>query len=554
MAGQRLVALQRDPALVLGIEERLPGVRWVGDLLGVDDQALRPGLQRDEHHLALRVANALRVAERQVRPAAHALRLDRAQQIARRERVHLVGADLDHVGLEAGGELRRGLGVAVEGGRLDVEVRVLGLEPVEECRGDRVVVGEGLQAAADRSIGVLRSGRRVGIALTAAAGHHDTGKEAGERRGPHAALTSAPDGSGAVPEPITIAVLGGPPDHQLGSRIERGQRAVVVQRVDHQRVARLELDVQLSHGAEVDLLGKLAAQAAAVGGGRRVQLHLLGSHHERQLGADGRAVVGRRRRIPSPRSIATRPPSRRSTRIAIELETPMKSATKVSRGARRATRGSVDLLDPAAVHHRDPVRHRQRLLLVVRDVDEGRPGLDFWIRLSSSCISLRSFRSSAPSGSSSSSAAGRLTSARASATRWRWPPESWPGRRSPRPSSRIEVEHLGDPRRCDLALCDALQLQPEADVLGNRHVREERVVLEDHVHVALRRRHVRDVLALEQDPALCRVLEAGDHPQRRRLAAAARAEQREELAGGDLERDGIRGLRRPRTASSPRRG
>ena len=201
--GQRLVALQRDPALVLRVEERLPGVRRVRDLLGVDDQALRPGLERDEHHLALRVANALRVAERQVLPAADALRLDRAQQVARRERVDLVGADLDHVGLEAGGQLRRGLGVAVEGGRLDVEVRVLGLEPVEERRGDRVVVGEGLQAAADRGVGVLRGGRRVGVALAAAAGHQDTGEKAGERRGPHAALTSAPDGSAAAPEPIT---------------------------------------------------------------------------------------------------------------------------------------------------------------------------------------------------------------------------------------------------------------------------------------------------------------------------------------------------------------
>ena len=45
-----------------------------------------------------------------------------------------------------------------------------------------------------------------------------------------------------------------------------------------------------------------------------------------------------------------------------------------------------------------------------------------WMRFSSSCISLRSFRSSAPSGSSSSSTRGRLTSARASATRCCWPP------------------------------------------------------------------------------------------------------------------------------------
>ena len=35
-----------------------------------------------------------------------------------------------------------------------------------------------------------------------------------------------------------------------------------------------------------------------------------------------------------------------------------------------------ELLDPAVVHHRDPVAHRERLLLVVGDVDEGDPDLD----------------------------------------------------------------------------------------------------------------------------------------------------------------------------------
>ena len=54
-----------------------------------------------------------------------------------------------------------------------------------------------------------------------------------------------------------------------------------------------------------------------------------------------------------------------------------------------------------------------------------------WMLLSSSCISLRSLRSSAPSGSSSSSTRGMLTSARASATRCCWPPESCRGLRPP---------------------------------------------------------------------------------------------------------------------------
>ena len=64
-----------------------------------------------------------------------------------------------------------------------------------------------------------------------------------------------------------------------------------------------------------------------------------------------------------------------------------------------------------------------------------------WMCFSSSCICLRSCRSSAPSGSSSSRTAGRLTSARASATRCRWPPESCRGFALAR-SEAHELEHL----------------------------------------------------------------------------------------------------------------
>ena len=47
-----------------------------------------------------------------------------------------------------------------------------------------------------------------------------------------------------------------------------------------------------------------------------------------------------------------------------------------------------------------------------------------WMRFNSICMSTRSALSSALKGSSSSSTRGRVTMARASATRWRWPPES----------------------------------------------------------------------------------------------------------------------------------
>ena len=74
-----------------------------------------------------------------------------------------------------------------------------------------------------------------------------------------------------------------------------------------------------------------------------------------------------------------------------------------------------------------------------------------------------------------------------------------------------------------LVLGDALAAQPEGDVVLDAQVREERVALEDRVGRPLERRHALDVDAVDQDPALGRLLEAGDHPQRRGLAAAARA-------------------------------
>jgi hypothetical protein len=72
-------------------------------------------------------------------------------------------------------------------------------------------------------------------------------------------------------------------------------------------------------------------------------------------------------------------------------------------------------------------------------------------------------------------------------------------------------------------------------------VREERVVLEDRVHVAGVRRAAGDVLAAQLDAPRVGTLEAGDDPQRRRLPEPGRAEHREELAARDLEVDRVDG-------------
>ncbi len=59
--------------------------------------------------------------------------------------------------------------------------------------------------------------------------------------------------------------------------------------------------------------------------------------------------------------------------------------------------------------------------------------------------------------------------------------------------------------------------------------------LEDKGDVALRGAPEGDVLAVQQDTARGGQLEPGDHPERRRLAAARGAEQAEELAIADGE-------------------
>ena len=93
-----------------------------------------------------------------------------------------------------------------------------------------------------------------------------------------------------------------------------------------------------------------------------------------------------------------------------------------------------------------------------------------------------------------------------------------------------------------MALCpgdDFLALfvhaHPERDVLVHVQMRKERVFLENGVDLPLVRRKAGDFFAVEKDVALVGADKAADDAQRRRLAAAGRAEQRHELAVPDIE-------------------
>ena len=200
-----------------------------------------------------------------------------------------------------------------------------------------------------------------------------------------------------------------------------------------------------------------------------------------------------------------------------------------------------ELLDPAAVHHGDRVGHRHRLLLVVRDVDERDPdlvldALQLELHLLAELQVERAERLVEQEDA-------RVVHERARER----DALLLTARELPRLALREagephELEDLGD-AALQLALGDALPLEPEGDVVLDRHVREERVALEHRVDVALVRRQPDDVLVAQVDVALGRLLEAADHAQRRRLAAARRAEQREERAARDLDRDSVDGNR-----------
>ena len=150
------------------------------------------------------------------------------------------------------------------------------------------------------------------------------------------------------------------------------------------------------------------------------------------------------------------------------------------------------------------------------------------MRFNSDCMLRRNFTSRAPSGSSRRSAAGSVDERARKCNSL-----LLSTRELSRPSALVPLQ-LDDPQhRRDpllvLALRDSLHPQAERHVVVDRHVREERVLLEDHVDPAIVGLDVGDVLSVQADAARIRGLEPGDHPQGRGLATPRRAEEREEL-------------------------
>src|SRR5438309_1270739 len=99
-----------------------------------------------------------------------------------------------------------------------------------------------------------------------------------------------------------------------------------------------------------------------------------------------------------------------------------------------------------------------------------------------------------------------------------------------------EIERAGDALGDFLTRAVAVP-ETEGDVVADRHVRKDGVVLEHEADVAAMRGHAVDAPAGHPHLATVLVIESRHRAQQRGLAATGRSEQREELARLDDEVD-----------------
>src|SRR5215470_15774753 len=196
-----------------------------------------------------------------------------------------------------------------------------------------------------------------------------------------------------------------------------------------------------------------------------------------------------------------------------------------------------DLLDAALIQHRDAIAHRQRLLLVVRHVDEGDADLalhpqqlelhllaELEIERAERLVQQQHLRLV-------DDRAGQRDALALAAGELRRLARAEPGQ----PYHLQGAVHLLAP----LGPGHAADAQAVLDVPPDRHVREQRVVLEHRVDVAGVGRDPGHVRPAEQDPAVVRAFEPRDQPQQSGLPRPGRSEQGEELAGAHGQVDAV---------------
>jgi len=193
------------------------------------------------------------------------------------------------------------------------------------------------------------------------------------------------------------------------------------------------------------------------------------------------------------------------------------------------------LAQAALVQHGDALPHRHRFHLVVRHVDHGGPELA--VEFEELGPHLRP--------QLGVEVRERLVEEEHLRLAHDGPPQRRPLALAARQLRRASLQQLAEPEAVgrlgdapqDLAPGHAPHLERERDVLAHREVRIQRVVLEHHGDVAGGGGVVGDHAIADEDLPGRRLLESGDAPQCRRLAASRRAEHHQELPIGDRERD-----------------
>ena len=195
--------------------------------------------------------------------------------------------------------------------------------------------------------------------------------------------------------------------------------------------------------------------------------------------------------------------------------------------------GRSHLLDISVLHHHDPVRQRHGFRLVVGHVDGRGSGLLvnlgnlaphshalFRVQVAQRLVHQENadFPDQRPSdGDALPLAAGK------------------------RPGQPIQVVRQTQDFRgllhplLDHVLVHTLQRQAEGDVVKNRHLRIQRVALENHRHFPVPGALLVGPHPVDQEIAAGNVLQPGDHPQRRGLSAAGGPDKNDKLTLIDFQ-------------------
>ena len=196
----------------------------------------------------------------------------------------------------------------------------------------------------------------------------------------------------------------------------------------------------------------------------------------------------------------------------------------------------------AVAHDRDAVRHRERLLLVMRDQHEGDPRLLLEaLQLALHLLAQLQVEGRKRLVEQQHAGLGRQRTGQRHALLLAARELGGPAAGKP-----LEPHHgqgLGNPD-ADLRRRPLAHLEPEGDILRDVQMGKQRIALEHRIDRPLLRREGGHILRADADAARRRRLEAGDEAKQGRLAAARGAQQGEELVVADRHADRLQRMNR----------